>query len=94
MSLAGKVAIVTGGARGIGRAYVEALAGAGAAVMIVDLLEDEGATMVAAIRAKGQQAAFLKVDVASRYVRRHRYPDQQCRDVRVAQGRPDERYLG
>ena len=66
MSLAGKVAIVTGGARGIGRAYVEALAGAGAAVMIVDLLEDEGATTVEAIRAKGQQAAFLKVDVASK----------------------------
>ncbi len=66
MSLSGKVAIVTGGARGIGRAYVEALADAGAAVMIVDLLEEEGAKTVEAIRAKGQQAAFLKVDVASK----------------------------
>ncbi len=66
MSLSGKVAIVTGGARGIGRAYVEALADAGAAVMVVDLLEEEGAKTVEAIRAKGQKAAFLKVDVASK----------------------------
>jgi 3-oxoacyl-[acyl-carrier protein] reductase len=65
MSLAGKVAIVTGGARGIGRAYVEILADAGAAVVIVDLLEDEGAKTVEALRAKGQQAAFLKVDVSN-----------------------------
>ena len=65
MNLAGKVAIVTGGSRGIGRAYVEALANAGAAVLIADLLEAEGAATVEAIRAKGQQVAFIKVDVAN-----------------------------
>ena len=65
MSLAGKVAIVTGGSRGIGRAYAEALADAGAAILIVDLLEVEGARTVADIRAKGQKAAFRAVDISN-----------------------------
>jgi NAD(P)-dependent dehydrogenase (short-subunit alcohol dehydrogenase family) len=65
MSVAGKVAIVTGGARGIGRAYAEALADAGAAVLIADLLEAEGAKTAAAIRDKGQKAAFCAVDVSN-----------------------------
>jgi NAD(P)-dependent dehydrogenase (short-subunit alcohol dehydrogenase family) len=64
MNLAGKVAIVTGGARGIGRAYCEALAEAGAAVLVVDLLEAEGAATVEAIRVKGGRAAFRSIDVS------------------------------
>ncbi|MFC3173738.1 SDR family NAD(P)-dependent oxidoreductase [Novosphingobium bradum] len=65
MSLAGKVAIVTGGARGIGRAYATALAGAGAAVLVVDMLEAEGQATAEAIAAAGGRAAFRKVDVSS-----------------------------
>jgi 3-oxoacyl-[acyl-carrier protein] reductase len=62
--LEGKVAIVTGGARGIGRAYATALADAGASVLIGDLMEAEGAETVVAIEAAGGRAIFTRVDVS------------------------------
>lgn len=62
--LAGKVAIVTGGAVGIGRACVIRMAEEGAKVAIFDVLEAEGSTLADQIAAKGRQAAFWKVDVA------------------------------
>jgi NAD(P)-dependent dehydrogenase (short-subunit alcohol dehydrogenase family) len=63
-TLADKVAIVTGGARGIGRAYAEALVGEGAAVVIADMLDAEGQETAAAICALGGRAVFQHADVA------------------------------
>ncbi|MBL8096248.1 MAG: SDR family NAD(P)-dependent oxidoreductase, partial [Anaerolineales bacterium] len=62
-TLTGKAAIVTGGASGIGRATALALAEAGAAVVVVDLNEDQGLFVVHEIAAKGGQALFIHGDV-------------------------------
>ena len=51
--LFGKVAIVTGGARGIGAATASALASGGAAVVITDVLDKEGERLAGAIRESG-----------------------------------------
>src|SRR5688572_21642275 len=65
-SLAGRVAIVTGGSRGIGRAIVEMLARRGAAVGIAFREREEPARQVeAAIRADGGRALAVRCDVAS-----------------------------
>jgi 3-oxoacyl-[acyl-carrier protein] reductase len=60
--LGGQVALVTGGARGIGRACAVALARAGAAVAVADLLPTREAE--AAIRAAGRRALGLPLDVS------------------------------
>jgi len=63
-NLAGRVAIVTGGSRGIGRAIAETLAGRGAAVAIAYRERDEAAqAAVAAIQAAGVRALAVKCDV-------------------------------
>jgi 3-oxoacyl-[acyl-carrier protein] reductase len=65
-SLAGRVAIVTGGSRGIGRAVVEVLARRGAAVGIAFREREEPAREVeAAINASGGRAIAVRCDVAS-----------------------------
>lgn len=58
----GKVALISGGARGLGAEMAHALAGAGARVMVSDVLEDAGRETVAAIRAAGGEADFLALD--------------------------------
>jgi len=63
MGFENKVAVVTGAASGIGQATAEALAEAGASVIGGDINRDKGEAVAAAIRSKGQKAAFLPVDL-------------------------------
>ena len=61
---AGKVALVTGAAGGMGRAIAEAFAAAGAKVLLADVAAEAGEANAAAIRAAGGQARFVRTDVA------------------------------
>jgi len=63
MNLKEKVGIVTGGARGIGRAISLGLARAGAAVVVADVNEDAAQKTAGEIRDTGAQAVSLAVDV-------------------------------
>ncbi|TLF82682.1 3-oxoacyl-ACP reductase [Nocardia cyriacigeorgica] len=67
VSLAGRVAIVTGAGAGLGRAEALALAGAGASVVVNDLADSEAvAQTMAEIRALGAKAEFVAGSVAER----------------------------
>ncbi len=61
--LTGKVAVVTGGARGLGRQHALALAEAGADVAMCDLLQDEGRRTCQEIERLGKRAYFAPADV-------------------------------
>lgn len=64
MRLQDKIAVVTGAARGIGRAISLRFGQEGAGVAIVDLREDEGRETVRLIEAAGGQAIFVGADVS------------------------------
>lgn len=64
--LAGKVAVVTGGGNGLGRATALRFAEEGAAVVVADLLDGPGRETVAQIEESAGRAVFVSVDVTSR----------------------------
>lgn len=61
--LSGKIAIVTGGAVGIGRACVERMVEEGAKVAIFDVLDAQGKALAADLSAKGHKVTYQHVDV-------------------------------
>src|SRR5215470_14230484 len=62
--LDGKVAIVTGGASGIGAATLRRFAAEGAAVVCADVDAPAGEALIAGLVASGARAAFQRTDVA------------------------------
>ncbi|MDE3075121.1 MAG: SDR family oxidoreductase [Chloroflexota bacterium] len=64
-TLEGQIAVVTGGAGGIGEAYARGLAGAGAAVVIADLNSDGAENAAAKLRSEGFAAMPFTLDVTS-----------------------------
>jgi NAD(P)-dependent dehydrogenase (short-subunit alcohol dehydrogenase family) len=65
MRLAGKVALISGGARGMGAAEALLFAREGARVVLGDILDAEGKRIEAEIAGAGGQAVYVRLDVTS-----------------------------
>ena len=65
MRLTGKVAIITGGAYGMGAEEAKLFAREGAKVVIADVLEEEGKKLEAEISQSGGEAMFMRTDVTN-----------------------------
>ncbi|MBA3689885.1 MAG: SDR family oxidoreductase [Actinobacteria bacterium] len=82
--LQGAVALVTGGARGMGAAHAGALCEAGAAVIVADVLDEDGEATADELRSRGFDAEYARLDV--------RDPEAWARtigEVETARGRFD-----
>src|SRR6478672_4448290 len=66
IDLTGRVAVVTGGANGIGRATVRRLAASGASVALWDRAREVGEAAAQALAGEGHAVAFIAVDVTQR----------------------------
>ena len=84
MRLAGRAAIITGGAAGIGRATAELFAEEGARVVVADLDENSGDETVSVIEGKGGEAIFVATDVS-----REDDARRLCEEALLAFGRVD-----
>lgn len=63
LRLSGKVALITGGARGMGASFAKAMVAQGASVMITDVRDDAGNQLAKSL---GSQAAYRRLDVTHR----------------------------
>jgi len=63
--LANKVAVITGGSNGIGRACAERFAAEGASIVIADLQPEPGRAAVAELEAGGHEALYVELEAAS-----------------------------
>jgi NAD(P)-dependent dehydrogenase (short-subunit alcohol dehydrogenase family) len=79
-----KVALVTGGSSGIGKACVLSFAQKGAKVVVADIDEENGKSVVEKIKGDGGEAIFLKVDVSD-----HEAVEKMVADTVAAFGRLD-----
>ncbi|MBC7331471.1 MAG: SDR family oxidoreductase [Synergistetes bacterium] len=61
----GKLALITGGARGIGKAIALAFASKNAVVVLFDIIEQEAKSVIKEIEEKGGRGEFYKVDVSN-----------------------------